>query len=164
MWAPALSAVLSVFVDSRALCRGAGDEESEQDGNDLLGADVTILVTIERGSDSEGEERRGSLMGDVEAHWIGRMMSAERRLREGVDFIARRMFRRRRDVGKGTPMLGLRDEPNARDWRRSLCYLSWLETVAVCSFSLSSLNVGVLDAQQRVMTKPTMPTRRVVQK
>ena len=106
---------------------------------------MTILVTIGRGSDSEGEERRGSLTDDVEAHWIGKMMSAERRLREGVDFIARRMFRRRRDVGKGTPVLGLRDEPNARDWRRSLCYLSGLETVAVCTFSLSNLDVDDLD-------------------
>ena len=125
---------------------------------------MTILVTIGRGSDSEGEERRGSLTGDVEAHWIGRMMSVERRLREGVDFIARRMIRRRRDVGKGTPVLGLRDEPNACTWRRSLCYLSGLEIVAVCTFSLSSLDVDVLDAQGRVMTKLTMPTRRGVQK
>ena len=91
-------------------------------------------------------------------------MNAERRLREGVDFNARRMFRRRRDVEKGTPVLGLRDEPNVRTWRRSLCYLSGLETVAVGTFSLSSLDVGVLDAQRRVMTKLTMPTRRGVQK
>ena len=104
------------------------------------------------------------MTGDVEVHWIGRMMSAERRLREGVDLIARRMFRRRRDVGKGTPVLGLRDEPNAFTWRRSLCHLSGLKTVAVCTFSLSNLDVGVLDAQRRVMTKLTMPTRRGVQK
>ena len=45
---------------------------------------------------------------------IGRMMSAERRLRKGVDSIMRRMYRRRRDVGKGTSALGLRDKPNAR--------------------------------------------------
>ena len=45
---------------------------------------------------------------------IGRMMSAERRLRKGVDSIMRRMYRRRRDVGKGTSALGLRDEPNTR--------------------------------------------------
>ena len=45
---------------------------------------------------------------------IGRMMSAERRLRKGIDSILRRMYRRRRDVGKGTPALGLRDKPNAR--------------------------------------------------
>ena len=45
---------------------------------------------------------------------IGRMMSADRRLRKGVDSIMRRMYRRRRDVGKGTPALGLRDKPNAR--------------------------------------------------
>ena len=51
---------------------------------------------------------------DVEAHWIGRMMSAERRLRKGVDSIVRRMYRRRRDVGKGTPALGLRNKPNVR--------------------------------------------------
>ena len=91
-------------------------------------------------------------------------MSAERRQCEGIDFIARRMFRCRRDVGKGTPMLGLRDEPNARTWRRSLCSLSGLETVAVITFSLSSLDVDVLDAQRRVMAKLTMPTRRGVQK
>ena len=125
---------------------------------------MTILVMIGRGSDSEGKERRGSLTGNVEAHLVGRMMSAERRLREGVDFIARRMFRRRRDVGKGTPVLGLRDEPNARTWLRSLCYLSGLETVAVCTFSLSGLDVGVLDAQRRVMAKLTIQTRRGVQK
>ena len=104
------------------------------------------------------------MTGDVEAHWIGRMMNAERRLREGVDFNARRMFRRRRDVEKGTPVLGLRDETNARDWRRSLCYLPWLETVAVCTFSLSSLDVDVLDVQRWMMAKLTMPTRRGVQK
>ena len=45
---------------------------------------------------------------------IGRMMSAERRLRKGVDSIVRRMYRRRRDVGKGTPTLGLCDKRNAR--------------------------------------------------
>ena len=45
---------------------------------------------------------------------IGRMMSADRRLHKGVDSIMRRMYRRRRDVGKGTPALGLRDKPNAR--------------------------------------------------
>ena len=64
-----------------------------------------------------------SLMRDVEAHWIGRVMSAERRPRERVDSIARRIYGRRREVGKGTPVLGLRDEPNARTWHRGLCSL-----------------------------------------
>ena len=45
---------------------------------------------------------------------IGRMMSAEMRLRKGIDSIVRRIYRRRRDVGNGTPALGLRDNPNAR--------------------------------------------------
>ena len=43
-----------------------------------------------------------------------RMMSAKRYLRVGVDSIARRMFRRRRDVGKDSPELDLRDGLNAR--------------------------------------------------
>ena len=50
----------------------------------------------------------------------GRMMSAERRLRKGVDSIVRRMHGRRRDEGKGTHALGLRDNPNSRtstSWR-----------------------------------------------
>ena len=55
---------------------------------------------------------------------IGRMMSAERRLRKGVDSIVRRMHRRRRDVGKGTSALGLGDEPKPALRSRGLCSVS----------------------------------------
>ena len=41
---------------------------------------------------------------DVEARWMG-WMNAERRLREGVDSIVLRMYSRRKDVGKGIPVL-----------------------------------------------------------
>ena len=52
---------------------------------------------------------------DVGAHWIGRMVKAERRLREGLALSRGVSYRRRRDiVGKGTPVLGGSNEPNAR--------------------------------------------------
>ena len=59
MWAPALSAVLSVFVDSCALHRGAGDEESEQEVIEMTswGPTCRLLLRLDDARTRKG--RRG---------------------------------------------------------------------------------------------------------